>query len=443
MTRSVSGGLSYTYDAGDRLLTVGSDTFTWDANGSLASRTYGATTADYTFDSLDRLTQVISATTTVDSTYNGDGVRVGKSVSGTPTTYVQDLGTGLPVVLVETTGGQDTLYLYGLDLIAQVQSDGSRRYYHTDGLGSTRVLSNDTGQGVGSVAYDAFGAVRSQTDGGGNPFTFAGEQSDDELSLIYLRARYYDPTTGRFISRDPFAGAVTDSRDLNRYVYAQNNPVSFVDPDGQVVVATVAIGAVAGAVVNTSWYAVETWVDPQQEFHWEKAAGKAVGGAVSGGLTGLGILPGVGGGAIRGATGYVVEQAVENILKYGGDVSRIGEGITTERLIGKALEGGLAAGVIGGIENTPGYLKPNLGASPGQLHLFQNTYGAGVREVAEYMFAKELIGKGLTHFGFGLLWNRFVRETQHGLVGPVYAPIDSMFGTGASAGWGGPPSSGK
>ena len=56
---SVSGSLSYTYDVGDRLLTAGSDAFTWDANGSLAGRTYGATTANYTFDPLDRLTKVI------------------------------------------------------------------------------------------------------------------------------------------------------------------------------------------------------------------------------------------------------------------------------------------------------------------------------------------------------------------------------------------------
>ena len=233
MTSTVSGSTTYAYDAADRLLTAGTDTFGWDANGRLIMRTYGATTVTYTFDPLDRLIRVISGTTTVTFTYNGDGVRVGKTVNGIATTYVQDLAAPLPVVLVETTNGEDTLYIYGPDLIARVQPNGDRRYYHGDALGSVRALSDDAGRVVATYAYDAFGALRLQTDGGGNPFTFTGEQLDGEIGLVYLRTRYYDPTVGRFITRDGFPGHDLLTQSRNKYVYVQNNPVLHDDPDGQ------------------------------------------------------------------------------------------------------------------------------------------------------------------------------------------------------------------
>ncbi|GIW91484.1 MAG: hypothetical protein KatS3mg109_1916 [Pirellulaceae bacterium] len=234
MASTVSGSVTYTYDAADRLLAAGTDTFTWDANGNLRSRTYGATTATHIFDPMDRLIQVISGTTTVNFAYTGDGVRVGKTVNGTTTTYVQDLAAPLPVVLAETTGGQDTLYIYGLDLIAQVRPDGSRRWYHADALGSVRALTDDAGQMAATYDYDAFGAVRHQTDGAINPFTFTGEQVDGEIGLVYLRTRYYDPTVGRFVSRDGFPGHDLLTQSRNRYAYVQNNPILHDDPDGQI-----------------------------------------------------------------------------------------------------------------------------------------------------------------------------------------------------------------
>ncbi len=78
--------------------------------------------------------------------YSGDGVRLSKTVNGTNTTYLQDVVGGLPRVLVETTAGQDTLYVYGLGLAFEVRPDGTHRYYHGDALGSTRVVTDDGGQ---------------------------------------------------------------------------------------------------------------------------------------------------------------------------------------------------------------------------------------------------------------------------------------------------------
>ncbi|MBI4743527.1 MAG: hypothetical protein HY776_01665 [Actinobacteria bacterium] len=78
---------------------------------------------------------------------------------------------------------------------------------------------------------------------------------DDESGLYYFGTRYYDSETGRFITKDPDGGDVTDPQSLNPYVYVRNNPVNLVDPDGQVVEATIAasVGGVMMFVTSPAW----------------------------------------------------------------------------------------------------------------------------------------------------------------------------------------------
>jgi RHS repeat-associated protein len=106
-------------------------------------------------------------------------------------------------------------------------------YYHADGLGSTRLLTDESGNPTDTYDYDAFGNLLDQTGSTPNVYLFAGEQSDDALGLYYLRARYMDPRLGRFISSDPFPGSVYNPASLHKYTYAHNNPVNFTDPSGQ------------------------------------------------------------------------------------------------------------------------------------------------------------------------------------------------------------------
>jgi hypothetical protein len=180
-------------------------------------------------------------------------------------------------------------------------------------------------------------------------------------------------------------------------------------------------------LVSVGTYAVDAWLDPQKEFKVETAVAKGVGGFVQGSLA---VIPGPVGGAASGAAGHAAEKAVENLFKYGGDISRIGEGITTESLIQEAATGVVSKGVshlaIGGLERLPGYLKPVAGQPLGQLSLFSNTYGATAREVAKYKFAR-FFTESLVDNGISELWGPFdglelEDDLRHGLVKPAYAP---------------------
>jgi RHS repeat-associated protein len=157
--------------------------------------------------------------------YNGDGVRTSKTVAGDTTEYTLDLMATLPAVISDT----EAVYLYGLDVIAQQQAE--RLYYVHDGLGSVRQLVHTTGQIETNYTYDPFGVPLV----GGevyNPYQYTGEAWDAGLELLYLRARYYQPGVGRFITKDPWPGNVRQPGSLNAYVYSLNNAVSSVDRTG-------------------------------------------------------------------------------------------------------------------------------------------------------------------------------------------------------------------
>ena len=170
--------------------------------------------------------------------YNGDGLRVGRTGSHLNWKYVWDVAAGLPVILKETDShnaidghGTDNTYVYGLDLISVTDRTGAQSYFQRDGLGSTANMTDGSGSTTATYAYDVFGAIRSEsgTGPGANEWRFTGEQRDKQTSrqFYYLRARYYDPATGRFLSQDPIRAG-------HLYAYAENNPVNLVDRTGTV-----------------------------------------------------------------------------------------------------------------------------------------------------------------------------------------------------------------
>ena len=179
----------------------------------------------YTYDHANRLRQVTEGSLATQFAYNGDGVRTSKTVAGDSTEYLLDLAATLPVVISDT----EAVYLYGLDIVAQQQNE--RLYYMHDGLGNVRQLLDSTGVIEPDYAYDPFGVPLV----GGElpkPCQCSGEAWDAEVELPYLRARYYQPEVGRFITKDPWTGDVQQPASLNRYVYVTANPINRIDPTG-------------------------------------------------------------------------------------------------------------------------------------------------------------------------------------------------------------------
>ena len=125
----------------------------------------------------------------------------------------------------------ETFYLYGNDLISQQQGT-EEFFYLEDGHSGVRQLVDENGMVTDSYSYDAYGNLLGSTRTSENDYLYRGEQFDESLDLQYLRARYYDPTTGRFISTDPFEGNIEQPVSRHRYLYGNANPVTFSDPSG-------------------------------------------------------------------------------------------------------------------------------------------------------------------------------------------------------------------
>ncbi|MBF2067245.1 MAG: putative Ig domain-containing protein [Calothrix sp. C42_A2020_038] len=238
-TDTLEGLTRYTYDANNRLkdLTQGSKVtnFTYDNNGSLRRRSDGAQTVTYDWinDGENRLIGVNSGTSQTQHIYDAFGSRVASINNGVRTNYLSAPIWNLPEVLMEyDANGQITAdYTNGIGLV-RARRGGREGFYHTDGLGSTRVITDAVGLITDRYTYDAFGVLLNQNGTFGNSFQFAGEQRDGTTGLDYLRARYYDPSLGRFISKDAYAGTITDPYSQHDYQYAHANPVRYTDPTG-------------------------------------------------------------------------------------------------------------------------------------------------------------------------------------------------------------------
>jgi RHS repeat-associated protein len=216
---------SYSYDDADRITAVtppspaSAINYTWDDDGDLTARGSDSFSWDYE----DRMVSATVSSVTTTFAYRGDGLRNSKTTGGNTTTFTWDVAAGLPVVLDD--GNQ---YLYGAGLVAQKQS-GSWYYYLSDGLGSTMAIVDGSGNTQNTYTYDVYGTP-TKSGSLANEFDFAGQQTDGSTGLQYLRARYYDPATGTFASRDPMAGSPFWGD--NPFGYAVAAPATFTDPSG-------------------------------------------------------------------------------------------------------------------------------------------------------------------------------------------------------------------
>jgi RHS repeat-associated protein len=148
--------------------------------------------------------------------YNGFDQLVSKAYAGLTTQYlIDDLSpTGYPQVVAELVNGQPVrTYTYGLERISELQTVNSvptASFYQYDGRGTVRMLTNAAGAVTDTYQYDAFGNLIASAGSTPNVYLYRGERYDADLGPYYLRARWYNPVSGRFMTRDPYQGSIYD-----------------------------------------------------------------------------------------------------------------------------------------------------------------------------------------------------------------------------------------
>lgn len=239
---------SQSFDAANQLTqtVAGTDpatTFTYDADGQRATRVVTkpaspinigsrTRTTTYTYNKSGQLTtynltNAIGGSSSVFYDYDLTGLR--KSWGTTSLLFKSqawDRATPTPQLLVDGTTG----YVYGPDgLPLEAVTTNGTTIFHHDGQGSTRALTTTDGTTVTTYAYDAYGALQGNTQLAAtlNPFLYRGQYTDADTGLQYLRARYYEPATGQFLTRDPLVNETGEP-----YAYASGDPVNLSDPSG-------------------------------------------------------------------------------------------------------------------------------------------------------------------------------------------------------------------
>ncbi len=227
-----SGGATTGYNVNnlDQYTSVGGTAYGYDADGNLTSKQSGGSWT-YSYDDENRLTAVSGPTGRWTYQYDALGNRVAQSNGTTTTQYLVD-PTGLDSVVAAFGGSSSPVnhFTYGLGLVSSVPASGSAQFYQFDGSANTVALTGAGGAVLNTYSYLPFGEKVQNAVTVPNPFTYAGQVGigDDGDGLYYMRARYYDPAIGRFISEDPvrFDGGV------NLYAYVKNNPIRYSDPLG-------------------------------------------------------------------------------------------------------------------------------------------------------------------------------------------------------------------
>jgi RHS repeat-associated protein len=231
-----AGVTSYVYDAGDQLTSETTPSATTNYTYDLRGNETGAGNRSFAFDLANRMTSSTVGGATTSYAYDGDGNRVASSSLSATTNYLWDVNNSLPQLVSETDGSGAALrtYLYGADTLSMSEG-GASYYFHYDGLGSVVNVTNGAGQAQWSYSYDPYGNERTTTkddpSAPTNNLRFTGELLDSTSGLYDLRARMYDPTTGRFLSTDP-APSNTSQPVTDDYAYVDDQPLVGVDPSG-------------------------------------------------------------------------------------------------------------------------------------------------------------------------------------------------------------------
>ena len=359
-----NGNLTYKSDVG---------TYSYPTNGirphAVTATLLGATTTSYAYDANGNLTTgngrtltytsfnkpktIANASGTTTLTYDANHHRIIKAAPSGTTTYI---GKHYEKLVSGATTTQKHYLYAGHNLIGAystfnngTSNTSNTRYFHTDHLGSIEVITHEWGGVVQRLSYDSFGKRRNVNGTDATAITamttrgYTKHEHDDEVNLINMNAREYDPLLGRFISPDTIIPGATNSQSFNRYSYVNNNPLSRIDPTGHglrkwakrtvkkygrtIVAVTAGFYGGFGLAGANGWGALGAGIS---------------GGTIAGGIAGGNLKSAAYGGLTGGAFGYVGSLN----LSYGQSIGAhaFTGGVTSEISGGDFRSGALGAG---------------------------------------------------------------------------------------------------
>jgi RHS repeat-associated protein len=285
---------TYTYgdtNWGDKLTSYNGTTITYDNIGNPTSYRDGMTMSWMVGRSLS---QVTKSNKTYSFKYNADGLRTEKKcvTDGDTAHYYYD-SNGNMIAYRRNNGAVVYFYYDSQGNVTSMSFEGTKYFFIKNIQGDVEKIVTHQGNVAVTYKYDAWGKLISKTDntvygiGELNPFRYRGYIYDDETGLYYLKSRYYDPITGRFLNADDtdFIAVSEKALGTNIFSYCENNPISYKDSDGQGAV----IGAIFGALITAVTFYLEYKLGLRSWswgwFVFEVALGAAL-GAIGGYISG-------------------------------------------------------------------------------------------------------------------------------------------------------------
>ncbi len=396
---SAIGDTTYAYNANDRLLNEKlngiTTVYTYDNNGNTKTKTAGAESTVYVWDTQNRLMgATINKNGQVQQLgyeYNVAGLKTRAIVDGVETRYLLDENRQYAQVLEEyNNAGVQSHYVYGseLDLISQIR-DSSASFYLDDAHSGVRQLTDTNGVITDQYGYDGYGNVIYSADNTQNAYQYRGEQSDLNLGIQYLRARYYDMKNARFLNEDSFEGYQENPISRHKYMYANDNPISGQDPTGwntmtELSAAMEGLGILAAAAA-AQFYAGKllSKFDARNPVKWK---------GIQAGFSLSGVLPISTGSTVISATGK------DEAKSYSGSWLILSGSPSLGLLNPYSTPFSLTAGTFSA--DSPGF----LGASPGALQggYLQARVGTAVVGAGFTLYSRFIMGYGdaTTAFNF-------------------------------------------
>jgi len=392
------GALSqFTYDSLNRIETSSgyNEVYTYDRRNNrstlFSNRVPNVKGVSYAYDSRNRLTQVTTEDgKVVNYRYNGDNLMVERTEGGITTRYYYDDRAKIVAEGKVEANGSVTItasYIhddFGKLLASHVSGQSGLLYYVSNGHGDITEIRDAQGNVLNQYTYDIWGNSLYQMERVPNIFRYSGEYWDETTNLQYLRARWYDPSIGRFINEDTYEGDIKSPLSLNLHTYAANNPLKYIDPSGHCFTEWLGKKQCQAAWDTTTKAARDAW-----------KATKDFVSNVEWGEVGLGLLQATGGGfeVVGGWSLATGGTAASGGLLSGVTISSGG----VLMIDGSSnISGGLSRawnGIMGSKEgDTLNFVKQQMfmKASPSNGEEYYNYYQLGLGILSLGMTAKSL-----------------------------------------------------